>query len=81
MRTESRKAINPKILSLAREGRNLSQAQLAELVGLTKGAISQFETRESDPSFSTFAKLVKALGLAHVPVGEFFDKNFFEKIV
>jgi transcriptional regulator with XRE-family HTH domain len=81
MQKKSKKAINPAILTTAREGRQLSQYRLAQLTDVTRGAISLLEKQEIDPSFSTFAKIVRELGLMHVPVGEFFDPKFFEKIV
>lgn len=81
MVTKRKKAINPVILTNAREGRQLSQSGLAKLTGLTRGAISQLEKQEIDPGFSTFAKIVQELGLMHVPVGEFFDPKFFDKTV
>lgn len=78
---KTKKAISPAIFTAAREGRQLSQYRLAKLTGMTRGAISLLEKQEMDPSFSTFAKIVRELGLEHIPVGEFFDPKFFDDTV
>lgn len=41
--------------------RNLTQEQLAELVGMSSAAISQLETGETKPTFDTLDKLARAL--------------------
>jgi transcriptional regulator with XRE-family HTH domain len=78
---KTKKAINPAIFTTAREGRQLSQYRLAKLTDMTRAAISLLEKQEMDPRFSTFAKIVRELGLEHVPVGEFFDPKFFDESV
>ncbi len=81
MATNKKRAINPVVLTIARERLSLSQSRLAKLTGLSRGAISQLEKQEIDPGFSTFAKIVQQLGLMQVPVGEFFDPKFFDEDV
>ena len=41
----------------------LTQAQLGERVGITKGAISSFEKGNTHPSIHTVGKIAKALGV------------------
>lgn len=50
-----------------REAAGLSQAKLAELTGVTRNAVSQWEAGETQPSTRRLAKLAKAL---HVPIDE-----------
>lgn len=48
-------------LKQLREGRGLTQAQLAEQAGLTREYIARLETGHHDPPLSTLEKLAKAL--------------------
>jgi len=53
-------------IKLAREHLQLTQIQLAQQVGYSKGAISQIENGQMSMSFSMLRKMAKAL---NVPVG------------
>ena len=50
-------------LKTLREKEGLSQADLAELAGLTKRTIQNLEHRGQNPSWTTLNKLSKALGV------------------
>ena len=52
------------ILRQAREKKGLSQEALAKLVGVTQGAISQYELGEVKPSTKILWKLSHALGVS-----------------
>ena len=45
----------------ARKKKNLSQAQLADLIGVSRASISLYETGAGDPSFKVLSKLAEAL--------------------
>jgi transcriptional regulator with XRE-family HTH domain len=45
----------------ARKRKNLSQAQLAELVGVSRASISLYETGAGDPSYKVLGKLAEVL--------------------
>jgi transcriptional regulator with XRE-family HTH domain len=49
-------------LKRTRERQRLNQKQLAERSGLTPAAISQLESGQREPTFSTIVRLAKALG-------------------
>ena len=51
----------PERLRLAREARELNQAELAERAGLQASAISHFETGTRKPSFANLKRLADAL--------------------
>lgn len=51
-------------LRAAREGKGLSQAELAERAGLQPSAVSHFETGRRSPSFENLRFLADALGVA-----------------
>lgn len=51
-------------LKEARENRELRQAELAKRTGLQPSAISQFETRQREPSPENLKKLAHALGVS-----------------
>jgi len=51
------------LLREARERKGLSQRELAKRVGVTKAAISHFETGRATPTLATFARLARVLGL------------------
>lgn len=61
---------NPKRLREARMVRGMSMMELAESIGVSKQAISQFELGESVPKAETMMALIHALG---------FPKSFFYK--
>ncbi len=48
-------------LKRTRERQDLNQTQLAEKAGLTRAAISQLESGQREPTFSTIVRLAKAL--------------------
>lgn len=50
-----------KRLRQRRKGKGWTQAELASKAGLTASAISQFETEEREPTFSSLVKLARAL--------------------
>ena len=52
-----------KIIKTARLNRKLSQEELARLVGVTKGAVSQWESGESAPARRNQKALANALGI------------------
>jgi Zn-dependent peptidase ImmA (M78 family)/DNA-binding XRE family transcriptional regulator len=54
---------HPERLELARQAAGLRKNELAERVGLTPAAISQFEHGRANPSPATLAKLALALGM------------------
>lgn len=52
-----------------REERNLSQRELAEMVGMNKAAIGRLELGEHQPNFETLAKLTRATGMTfHIEI-------------
>ncbi|MEA4905827.1 MAG: helix-turn-helix transcriptional regulator [Petrimonas sp.] len=68
---ERRKAVqeawedyNAQILMNARKNAHLTQAQLAERVGVDKGYISRVERGLIVPTIGTFYKIVAAMGLS-----------------
>jgi len=52
-----------------RQKRGLTEQQLADIAGFSKGLISQIETEKTAPTIPTLHKIVSALGLS---LGEFF---------
>jgi Zn-dependent peptidase ImmA (M78 family)/transcriptional regulator with XRE-family HTH domain len=54
---------HPERLELARQAAGLRKNELAERVGVTPAAISQFEHGRANPSAATLAKLALALGM------------------
>ncbi len=74
--------LEPARITLARELKGWSQAELARQVAVTPGAISQFESGLTRPSAEVLAKLASALdvplpflGLAVVPTHEGFFRS------
>jgi transcriptional regulator with XRE-family HTH domain len=59
-----------KRLRKIRRNQDLTQAQLAETIGVTMEFVSLLERGQTSPSFETLEKLAKALG---VPVSELFQ--------
>ena len=59
-----------KRLRKIRRNQDLTQAQLAETIGVTMEFVSLLERGQTSPSFETLDKLAKALG---VPVSELFQ--------
>lgn len=53
----------PKNLKQIREFLGYSQAEVAELAGLTCGSLSMLESGKRTPSLPTLVKLLKALGV------------------
>lgn len=60
-------------LTTARRARGLSQCQLADLAGVSQGAISRYESRQRDPDPETVERLAVALGVT-VPFIESVDR-------
>ena len=54
--------VNPEMLVLAREARQLTQAAVAEAAGITQGALSKFESGQLEPEPATLARLASELG-------------------
>lgn len=50
------------IVRLARSKANLTQAQLAELAGITQQAVSAYETGRLEPTLESLRRLVRAAG-------------------
>src|SRR5215475_13911913 len=51
------------VLTIARKSRGMTQAELAEAVGLTQAAINRYEAGERDPDEMIVAALADALGV------------------
>lgn len=51
------------IIEDARKSANITQAELAERIGINKSYISRVETGRTEPKVSTFYRIVAALGL------------------
>lgn len=67
------KSDNPtigEIIRFEREARNWKQAQLAERLGVTRGAVAQWETGETTPKRANEEKLISVLGLPKNAFGE-----------
>ena len=64
-----------------REAAGLSQAALAKMVGVTRNAISQWESGETVPSSRRLAKLSKALGVSVDSIFTHDDSLVKEKII
>lgn len=45
-----------------REKNNITQAQIADKLGITQGAVSQWEAGATNPSIATISKLAAILG-------------------
>lgn len=45
-----------------REKRNITQTQIAEKLGITQGAVSQWEVGATNPSIGMISKLAEILG-------------------
>lgn len=54
--------VNPDCVKVARQARGMSQTRLAEISGLSQGAISKFESGLLEPSADALGKLSEALG-------------------
>lgn len=61
MSTEKAGRLFAKRLRERRNEKGWTQAELATKAGLTASAISQFETEEREPAFSSLVKLARAL--------------------
>jgi transcriptional regulator with XRE-family HTH domain len=59
-------------LKKVREAKNLSQKELAGLLGMAQAQYSRIESGKTDPSFSAVVKIAKALGVA---LPELFQAN------
>ena len=51
-------------IQLLREDHNLSQKELANLIGVTTGAVAEWESNESVPSLTELSRLSKALNVS-----------------
>ncbi len=47
----------------ARQMKGITQEQLAKMLGITQGAVAQWENGLTHPSFEMLPKVVEALGL------------------
>lgn len=56
-------------LKTIRIGKNISQSELADILGVDKSFVSNIENGKNNPTLSTIANLAKAL---KVPVDELF---------
>lgn len=65
--------INPKKLQEARRKAGYSQTQVAKMLNLSKGAVSQWECGVTVPSGNDLLRLLAAYKLA--------TRNFFAKVV
>lgn len=77
MKVEHEPAFNPKRLREARLIRGLTIRELAEMVGVTKQAISQFELGENTPKSETMMLLINNLKFPK----SFFYREFDEQFV
>jgi transcriptional regulator with XRE-family HTH domain len=50
-------------LQQLRKRRNLTQAQLADQAGISRGYLARLETARQDPTLTTLEALAKALGV------------------
>lgn len=50
------------LMRKARKDSNLSQAEVAEMMGTTQSAVSDFERGETDPQLSTIQRYARAIG-------------------
>ena len=53
-----------KAMITAREEKNMTQKQLAEITGITQSDISKLENGNANPSLQTLKKLADGLGMA-----------------
>lgn len=63
---------NPARLSEARAYNKITGEELANLVGVKKQAISQFENNKANPEYETVCKISKAL---HFPIEYFYEED------
>lgn len=59
-------------IRILRESHNMSQSELADAIGKTRSAISQFENEANEPSTETIRSIAKALD---VSVSELIDRK------
>lgn len=52
-----------KTIEEARKAKGLTQEQLAKLLGITQGAVAQWENGMTHPSFQMLPKVASALGV------------------
>lgn len=63
---------NPARLSEARAYNKITGEELANLIGIKKQAISQFENRKANPEYETVCRISKAL---HFPIEFFYEED------
>lgn len=56
---------------------NLTQAEVANLLGITTGAYYQYEAEKTEPSIRTLKELSK---IFHTSIDELLDNNAFSKL-
>lgn len=66
------RAFNPARLAEARAYNKMTGEELANLIGVKKQAISQFENNKARPEYETVCKMSKAL---HFPIEFFYEEN------
>lgn len=47
-----------------RKQKGISMAQFAQMIGVTRAAISLYETGQREPNFAIFKRIIKALDLS-----------------
>ncbi|MGE3856355.1 MAG: helix-turn-helix transcriptional regulator [Dehalococcoidia bacterium] len=69
-RVDTRRSVQPAVgrrLRASRERRGVSQQRLADLIGITQAALSNYETGKRDLPLATFVRLASALD---APLGD-----------
>lgn len=66
------RAFNPARLAEARAYNKMTGEELANLIGVKKQAISQFENNKARPEYETVCKMSNAL---HFPIEFFYEEN------
>jgi transcriptional regulator with XRE-family HTH domain len=51
-------------LKMIRTSKNITQSELADLIGVDKSFVSNIENGETNPTLSTISSLAKALGIS-----------------
>ena len=51
-------------LAEIRKRKGMTQAQLAELAGITRVTVARYETTDRNPRFTTIKRLARALGVS-----------------
>ena len=73
--------ITPEILLNARADLGLSQQQVAEQIGVTAKAYSNYEAGKMNPKFAVARELVKVLKLDAIQINSISSKNTKEDVI